>query len=73
MVQQREGLRYAWLGDETAGQIIAGAAKDADTVNGYIRAYEEAGVGELILFPCSSDPGQVDLLAEVVPQAVRAS
>jgi alkanesulfonate monooxygenase SsuD/methylene tetrahydromethanopterin reductase-like flavin-dependent oxidoreductase (luciferase family) len=58
------GDYYAWLGDETAGQIIAGAAKDADTVNGYIRAFEEAGIDELILFPCSSDTAQVDLLAD---------
>jgi alkanesulfonate monooxygenase SsuD/methylene tetrahydromethanopterin reductase-like flavin-dependent oxidoreductase (luciferase family) len=58
------GDYYAWLGDETAGQIIGSAAKDADTINAYIRAYEEAGVDELILFPCSSDPEQVDLLAE---------
>jgi alkanesulfonate monooxygenase SsuD/methylene tetrahydromethanopterin reductase-like flavin-dependent oxidoreductase (luciferase family) len=67
------GDYYAWLGDETAGQIIASAAKDAETVNAYIGAYEEAGVDELILFPCRSDPEQVDLLAEAVPQTVRAS
>jgi alkanesulfonate monooxygenase SsuD/methylene tetrahydromethanopterin reductase-like flavin-dependent oxidoreductase (luciferase family) len=58
------GDYYAWLGEETAGQIIRSAAKDADTVNAYIRAYEDAGADELILFPCSSDPEQVDLLGE---------
>jgi alkanesulfonate monooxygenase SsuD/methylene tetrahydromethanopterin reductase-like flavin-dependent oxidoreductase (luciferase family) len=66
------GDYYAWLGEETADQIVVAAAKDADTVNGYIGAFEEAGADELILFPCSSDPEQVDLLAEVAPRAVTA-
>jgi hypothetical protein len=35
-------------------------------VKGYISAYESAGCDELILFPCSSDPAQVGLLAEAV-------
>jgi hypothetical protein len=30
----------------------------------YRDAYAEAGMDELIYFPCSSDPAQVDLLAE---------
>jgi alkanesulfonate monooxygenase SsuD/methylene tetrahydromethanopterin reductase-like flavin-dependent oxidoreductase (luciferase family) len=60
------GDYYAWLGEETAGQIVAGAAKDAETINAYLRAFEEAGVDELILFPCSSDAEQVDLLADAV-------
>jgi len=58
------GDYYLWLGEDTAEQIAASAAKDADTVNAYIRAYAEAGADELILFPSSSDPEQVDLLAE---------
>jgi alkanesulfonate monooxygenase SsuD/methylene tetrahydromethanopterin reductase-like flavin-dependent oxidoreductase (luciferase family) len=55
---------YAWLGDETAQQIAGSAAKDADTVKGYMSAFESAGCDELVLFPCSSDPDQVSLLAE---------
>jgi alkanesulfonate monooxygenase SsuD/methylene tetrahydromethanopterin reductase-like flavin-dependent oxidoreductase (luciferase family) len=55
---------YAWLGEETAQQIVDGAAKDADTVKGYIAGFDAAGCDELILFPCSSDPQQVGLLAE---------
>jgi alkanesulfonate monooxygenase SsuD/methylene tetrahydromethanopterin reductase-like flavin-dependent oxidoreductase (luciferase family) len=55
---------YAWLGDY-AEQIVASAATDADTVKGYIAAFEEAGCDEIICFPVSTDPGQVDLLAEV--------
>jgi alkanesulfonate monooxygenase SsuD/methylene tetrahydromethanopterin reductase-like flavin-dependent oxidoreductase (luciferase family) len=55
---------YAWLGEEVAGAIAAGAAQDADTVREHLAAFEEAGCDELILFPSSSDPAQVDLLAD---------
>jgi len=54
---------YAFLGDELAGMIAASAAKDPDTVKGYLAAFEAAGCDELIMFPCSSDPAQADLLA----------
>ena len=56
---------YAWLGDY-AEQIVASAATDPDTVNGYLAAFEEAGCDEVICFPVSTEPGQVDLLAEAV-------
>jgi alkanesulfonate monooxygenase SsuD/methylene tetrahydromethanopterin reductase-like flavin-dependent oxidoreductase (luciferase family) len=55
---------YAFLGEEIAGYIAASAAKDADTVRQYLEAFDAAGCGELILFPSSSDPDQVDLLAD---------
>jgi alkanesulfonate monooxygenase SsuD/methylene tetrahydromethanopterin reductase-like flavin-dependent oxidoreductase (luciferase family) len=55
---------YAFLGDDVSGMIAASAAKDAETVKGYMAAFEQAGCDELFMFPCSSDPGQVDLLAE---------
>jgi alkanesulfonate monooxygenase SsuD/methylene tetrahydromethanopterin reductase-like flavin-dependent oxidoreductase (luciferase family) len=55
---------YAFLGEETANYIAGSAAKDAATVKGYIAAFEGAGCDELILFPCSGDPAQVDLLAD---------
>jgi len=55
---------YAFLGEETAGYIANSAAKDADTVKQYLEAFDAAGCGELILFPSSSDPDQVDLLAD---------
>ena len=58
------GHYYAARGEETARQIIASAATDADTVRGYIEAFTEAGCDELFLFPCSADPAQVDLLSE---------
>jgi alkanesulfonate monooxygenase SsuD/methylene tetrahydromethanopterin reductase-like flavin-dependent oxidoreductase (luciferase family) len=57
------GHYYAALGDEMANQIVASAAKDEETVRGYLQAFTEAGCDELLLFPCSPDPEQVDLLA----------
>ncbi len=55
---------YAWLGEEIAEFLVSAAAKDAETVKQYIATYEAAGCDELILFPSSGDPDQVDLLAE---------
>ncbi|MFN8160747.1 MAG: LLM class flavin-dependent oxidoreductase [Solirubrobacterales bacterium] len=55
---------YAFLGDETAQMIASGAATDPEAVSACLSAFEQAGCGELILFPCSADPVQVDLLAE---------
>jgi hypothetical protein len=44
--------------------IAAGVAKDGDTVKQYVAAYEAAGCDELVFCPSSSDPAQVDLLAD---------
>ena len=54
---------YGWLGDEVASQIAAGVAADEDTVRQYVAAFQDAGCDELVPFPCSSDPVQVELLA----------
>lgn len=62
-VERSLGDYYAWLGEEVATMIVGAAAKDADTVQQYLAAYREAGCDELILCPSSSDPAQVDLLA----------
>jgi alkanesulfonate monooxygenase SsuD/methylene tetrahydromethanopterin reductase-like flavin-dependent oxidoreductase (luciferase family) len=56
---------YAFLGED-AGMVADGAATDADTVKGYVQGFAEASCDELILFPCSTDPGQVDLLADAI-------
>jgi alkanesulfonate monooxygenase SsuD/methylene tetrahydromethanopterin reductase-like flavin-dependent oxidoreductase (luciferase family) len=56
------GGYYAFLG-EYADRIIAGAAKDEATVRQYLAGFEQAGADEVICFPASADPGQVDLLA----------
>jgi alkanesulfonate monooxygenase SsuD/methylene tetrahydromethanopterin reductase-like flavin-dependent oxidoreductase (luciferase family) len=58
------GDYYAWLGEDIAGMIVGGAAKNADTVRQYVSAFEQAGADEFVLFPSSSDPVQVDLLVE---------
>lgn len=61
--QQSLGDYYAFLGDY-AEQIVQSAAKDADTIKGYLSAFEQAGADEVICFPASSDPSQVERLAE---------
>lgn len=60
---------YAFLGEETAELVASSAATAADQVKGYLSAFEQAGCGELIMFPSSSDPAQVDLLAEAAELA----
>jgi len=57
---------YGWLGEETAAFIADSAAKDAETAKQYVSAFADAGCGELILFPSSSDPEQADLLADAL-------
>ena len=60
------GDYYAYLGDY-AEQIIESAATDAETVNRYLSAFEEVGADEVMCFPASADPDQVDLLADRLP------
>jgi alkanesulfonate monooxygenase SsuD/methylene tetrahydromethanopterin reductase-like flavin-dependent oxidoreductase (luciferase family) len=57
---------YYSFAAEYAERIVAGAAKDADTIRGTLAAFEEAGADEVICFPASADPRQVELLAEAV-------
>jgi hypothetical protein len=59
------GDYYGFLGEYTE-QIVASAAKDEETVKGYLSGFEAAGVDEVICFPTSADPDQVDLLAGAV-------
>jgi alkanesulfonate monooxygenase SsuD/methylene tetrahydromethanopterin reductase-like flavin-dependent oxidoreductase (luciferase family) len=59
------GDYYAFLGDYSR-QIVGGAAKDAGTLQAYLQGFEEAGADELICFPTSTDPEQVDLLAKAI-------
>jgi alkanesulfonate monooxygenase SsuD/methylene tetrahydromethanopterin reductase-like flavin-dependent oxidoreductase (luciferase family) len=53
---------YGFLGDN-AERVVDSAAKDETTVQRYLAGFEEAGVDEVICFPTSIDPEQVDLLA----------
>lgn len=56
---------YGFMG-EAASMVAGSAATDAATVAGYVEAFRQAGLDELVLFPCDPDPGQVDLLADAV-------
>jgi alkanesulfonate monooxygenase SsuD/methylene tetrahydromethanopterin reductase-like flavin-dependent oxidoreductase (luciferase family) len=56
---------YAWVG-EYADMIAASAATDPETVAQYVQGFADAGCDELVLFPSSTDPDQVDLLADAV-------
>ena len=56
---------YGNLGDY-ADTIADSAFRSADTLNGGIQAYKDAGVDELILDPTVADLKQVDLLADTV-------
>jgi alkanesulfonate monooxygenase SsuD/methylene tetrahydromethanopterin reductase-like flavin-dependent oxidoreductase (luciferase family) len=59
------GDYYGFLGEYT-DQIVAGAAKDEASVKQYLSAFEDVGVDEVMCFPTSADPDQVDLLARAV-------
>jgi|1186.fasta_scaffold58854_2 alkanesulfonate monooxygenase SsuD/methylene tetrahydromethanopterin reductase-like flavin-dependent oxidoreductase (luciferase family) len=56
---------YGFLGDYAA-QMAGSIPADAESVKGAVSAFEAVGCDELVLFPTSSDPAQVDLLAEAV-------
>ena len=49
-----------------ADMLLQVTARNEDTLRDYLGRYEAAGCDELIFFPCSKDPQQVDLLASVV-------
>jgi alkanesulfonate monooxygenase SsuD/methylene tetrahydromethanopterin reductase-like flavin-dependent oxidoreductase (luciferase family) len=57
---------YAWLGPDAADFMASSTVQDAEAVRRYLAEFEQAGCGELILFPSSSDPDQVDLLADAI-------
>jgi alkanesulfonate monooxygenase SsuD/methylene tetrahydromethanopterin reductase-like flavin-dependent oxidoreductase (luciferase family) len=65
MAARNLGDYYAWLGPY-AEQIAQSAAKDEATLKQYLSAFEQAGCDEVICFPASPDPGQVELLARAV-------
>lgn len=57
------GHYYAPMGEAAQG-VVDSAAKDPETVRAYIQAFADVGCDELVMFPSSADPAQVDLLAE---------
>jgi alkanesulfonate monooxygenase SsuD/methylene tetrahydromethanopterin reductase-like flavin-dependent oxidoreductase (luciferase family) len=59
------GDYYTFLGDY-ADRIVDVAAKGEDAIRERVRAFEEVECDELIMFPASADPDQVDELAALV-------
>ena len=59
------GDYYSYLGDYADG-VVDAAAKDEQAVRDRLDAFERAGADEVICFPASSDPQQVELLAHAV-------
>jgi alkanesulfonate monooxygenase SsuD/methylene tetrahydromethanopterin reductase-like flavin-dependent oxidoreductase (luciferase family) len=57
---------YYAFAPQYADQVVTNAAKGEDAVRERVRAFEEAECDELIMFPASADPGQVDKLAAAV-------
>ena len=57
---------YGWLGGEIAAMISAGASTSEEQVRTTVKAFDDVGCDELIMFPASTDPDQVDLLADAV-------
>jgi alkanesulfonate monooxygenase SsuD/methylene tetrahydromethanopterin reductase-like flavin-dependent oxidoreductase (luciferase family) len=59
---------YAHLG-EGAKQLAAGTPKTPDEVKARVAAFADAGADELILFPATSEPEQVEFLREALDGA----
>jgi alkanesulfonate monooxygenase SsuD/methylene tetrahydromethanopterin reductase-like flavin-dependent oxidoreductase (luciferase family) len=64
-VRKTIGDYYAFAGDYQE-MVVTGAAKGENAVKERVRAYEEVGCDELVMFPASSNPEQVDRLAAAV-------
>ena len=62
VAEENLGHYYAWLG-EYAKNVAESAAKDPEAVRERLAAFEQAGADEVICFPASTDPAQVELLA----------
>jgi len=64
-VRKTIGDYYEFAG-EYRDRIVDGAAKGPEAVRERIADFEQAGCDELILFPASADPADVDALAALV-------
>jgi alkanesulfonate monooxygenase SsuD/methylene tetrahydromethanopterin reductase-like flavin-dependent oxidoreductase (luciferase family) len=63
--QRTIGDYYAFAGEYQAA-VVQGTAKGEDEVKERVRGFAEAGCDELVMFPASPDPDQVDKLAAAV-------
>jgi alkanesulfonate monooxygenase SsuD/methylene tetrahydromethanopterin reductase-like flavin-dependent oxidoreductase (luciferase family) len=59
------GDYYSFLGEYT-DRVVSVAAKGEDAIKERLRAFEEVECDEVIMFPASADPDQVDKLAALV-------
>jgi alkanesulfonate monooxygenase SsuD/methylene tetrahydromethanopterin reductase-like flavin-dependent oxidoreductase (luciferase family) len=57
---------YYSFAPDYADMVVAGVAKGEDGVKERVRAFEEVRCDELVMFPASSNPEQVDRLAAAV-------
>jgi alkanesulfonate monooxygenase SsuD/methylene tetrahydromethanopterin reductase-like flavin-dependent oxidoreductase (luciferase family) len=62
---QRSVGDYYSFSPDYAAAVVAGTAKGKDGVRERLDKFREAGVDEIVMFPASADPDQVDLLATV--------
>jgi alkanesulfonate monooxygenase SsuD/methylene tetrahydromethanopterin reductase-like flavin-dependent oxidoreductase (luciferase family) len=60
---------YGFLGGDAAETIAARALTDTETVQRTIEEFAAAGCDQLVLFPCSAQPDEVDLLARAALKA----
>jgi alkanesulfonate monooxygenase SsuD/methylene tetrahydromethanopterin reductase-like flavin-dependent oxidoreductase (luciferase family) len=59
------GAYYSFAG-EYADRIVESTATDAEQVREYVQGFAAAGCDEVMCFPASADPAQVELLAAAV-------
>lgn len=57
---------YAFLGEQTAAAIAAGAVTDPATARARARDFAAAGCGELMFIPCDAGAEQVTMLAQAL-------
>jgi alkanesulfonate monooxygenase SsuD/methylene tetrahydromethanopterin reductase-like flavin-dependent oxidoreductase (luciferase family) len=56
---------YYSFNPDYAAAVVAGTAKGEEAVRERLDQFREAGVDEVVMFPASPDPEQVDLLAQI--------
>ena len=64
-VRSTVGDYYSFAGEYT-DRVVNAAAKGEDAIKERLRAFEEVECDEVIMFPASADPDQVDKLAALV-------
>ena len=60
------GLAHLYIGEEAVAGFAESVPATPEDIKGGVEAFAAEGCDELILFPTSSDPAHVELLAEAV-------